>query len=173
MSLPAKVGRPSQWTERKLDAAFLLACLGATEQQMGNIMEVPVSTIRWWKRERPEFKKAIDDGTLGLLSKVSQAFIKRCLGYTYEEEIVTYDRSAKMYVRTTKQTHVPPDPWSCARLLEIKGRNYSWSVTQNININQTNTNINIDFASLTTEQLAVLEQVSLKQLPYNAGNDNP
>jgi hypothetical protein len=163
---------PQLWTDRKIEAAFLLACLGATEEQMAVAMEVSTPTIKYWKKRHPEFKKAVDDGTLGVISKVNQAFIQRCTGYDYDEEICTYDRSAHTWIKTTKKTHVSPDPWACARLLELKARNYNWSVTQNVNLTQTNTNININLSELTTEQLAVLENISLKQLPYNAGNND-
>lgn len=161
------------WTDRKIEAAFLLACLGATEEQMAVAMEVSTPTIKYWKKRHPEFKKAVDDGTLGVISKVNQAFIQRCTGYTFDEEIVTYDRSAHDWIKTTKKTHVPPDPWACARLLELKARNYNWSVTQNVQINNVHTNIDINYNDLTTEQLKVLKEISQqKQLPENAGYDN-
>jgi hypothetical protein len=160
------------WTDKKIEAAFLLSVLGATENDMATAFEVPVSTIKWWKRARPEFKKAVDDGTLGLISGVANSLARRALGYTYDEEVVTWDRSSHCWQKTTRKVEVPPDAWAAARILELKARNFNWSVTQQINLTQTNTNININLSELSTEQLAVLEHISLKQLPDNAGASN-
>jgi hypothetical protein len=164
--------RATPWTNSLIHAGYLLACLGATEPQMAEIIGVPLSTIKYWKRSRPEFDQAVKDGTVGLASKVSQAFIQRCLGYEYQEEIATYDRQTKTYIKDFKTVHVPPDPWSCARLLELKARDFNWSVTQQVQINNINTNIDINYNELTTEQLLVLKEISQKGLPQNAGDSN-
>ena len=166
-----EISSRTPWTKSLIQAGYLLACLGATENQMAEIIRVPVSTIKFWKRYRPEFAQAIKDGTTGLLTKVTDAFIQRCLGYDYEEEVVTFDRSTHSWAKTMRQVHVPPDTWACNRLIEIKGRDYNWSVTQNVQINHVNTNINIELAELTTEQLKVLKEISLKQLPQDAGDN--
>jgi hypothetical protein len=150
----------------------MLAVLGATEVDMAQAFGVSVPTIKYWKNRHPEFKKAIDDGTFGLISGLAQSLAKRGLGYEYDEEVCTFDRSSHTWVKTTKRTHVPPDSWAAARILELKARNYNWSVTQQINLNQVNTNININLSELSTEQLAVLEHISLKQLPQDAGNND-
>jgi hypothetical protein len=160
------------WTDKKIEAAFLLSVLGATENDMATAFEVPVSTIKWWKRARPEFKKAVDDGTLGLISGVANSLARRALGYTYDEEVVTWDRSSKCWQRTTRKVEVPPDAWAAARILELKARNFNWSVTQQIQISNINTNIDINYNELTTEQLLVLKEISQKGLPQNAGADN-
>lgn len=169
-TVPAK--RSSLWTNRILDAAYMLALLGATENQMAEIIGVSTPTIKDWKRRHPEFDKAIKDGTIGALAGAVDAFMQRVKGITYDEEIATYDRSSHQWVKTTKKTFIPPDPWACARFLELKGRNFNWSVTQNVNLTQTNTNININLSELSTEQLAVLEHISLKQLPQDAGSND-
>ncbi len=170
---PVRGARPTSWTNRIIDAAYMLAVLGATEIDMATAFNVSVPTIKYWKQRHPQFKKAIDDGTLGLISGVSQSLAKRALGYEFEEEVCTYDRHEHKWIKTTKTTHVPPDSWAAARILELKARNYNWSVTQQINLNQVNTNININLAELTTEQLKTLETISLKQLPFDAGASNP
>jgi hypothetical protein len=150
----------------------MLAVLGATELDMAAAFEVPQATIKWWKRNRPEFKKACDDGTLGLISGAAQGLARRALGYEYDEEVCTYDRNTKTYIKTTKKMYMHPDPWAAARLLELKARNYNWSVTQQIQINNINTNIDINYNELTTEQLLVLKEISQKGLPQNAGINN-
>jgi hypothetical protein len=173
MPKKAPIGRLTGWTNRIIDAAYMLAVLGATEVDMATAFNVSVPTIKYWKNRHPEFKKAIDDGTYGLVSGLAQSLAKRGLGYEYDEEIATFDRSSHSWVKTTKRTHVPPDSWAAARILELKARNYNWSVTQQININTVNTNIDINYNELTTEQLLVLKEISQqKQLPQNAGDEN-
>jgi hypothetical protein len=167
-----RVPRLTKWTDKKIEAAYMLAVLGATELDMAAAFEVPRTTIQWWKKNRPEFKKACDDGTLGLISGAAQGLARRALGYEYDEEIATYDRQTKTYIKTTKRMIMHPDPWAAARLLELKARNYNWSVTQQIQINNVNTNIDINYNELTTEQLLVLKEISQKQLPLNAGDSN-
>jgi hypothetical protein len=161
--------RLTGWTNRIIDAAYMLAVLGATEVDMATAFNVSVPTIKYWKNRHPEFKKAIDDGTYGLVSGLAQSLAKRGLGYEYDEDVCTFDRGSHSWVHTTKKTHVPPDSWAAARILELKARNYNWSVTQQIQINNVNTNINIELAELTTEQLKVLKEISQKQLPQDAG----
>jgi hypothetical protein len=173
--MPRKTERQCRltcWTNRIIDAAYMLAVLGATEVDMATAFNVSVPTIKYWKNRHPEFKKAIDDGTYGLVSGLAQSLARRGLGYDYDEEVVTFDRSSHTWVKTVKKTHVPPDSWAAARILELKARNFNWSVTQQINLNQTNTNININLSELSKEQLEVLENISLKQLPPNAGNND-
>ena len=165
--------RLSHWSEKLLEKVYMLALLGATENDMAIAFDVSVPTIKKWKQNHSQFKKAIDDGTLGLLSEAAKALARKALGFEFDEEIATYDRGTKQWVKTTKKTYIPPDSWAAARLLEIKGRNYNWSVTQNIQLNQVNTNININYNELTTEQLKVLKEISQqKQLPEDIGYSN-
>jgi hypothetical protein len=167
-----RASRMGYWSSKLLDKVYMLSLLGATENDLAIGLDVSLPTIKKWKQNHKEFKRAIDDGTLGLLSETAKALARRALGFEYDEEVVTFDRSSHSWVHTTKKTFIPPDPWSAARLLELKGRNFGWSVTQNIQLNQTNTNININLSELSTEQLAVLEHISLKQLPQDARNIN-
>ena len=168
---PERIKRPTFWTTRIIDAAYQLALLGATEVQMGQILGVSTPTIKSWKQKHPEFDQAIKDGTIGAVTKVADAFLKVALGYEREIETTTYDRSEHRWITTKQMHYYPPDPWACARFLELKARNYDWSVTQNIQINQTNTNINIELSELSTDQLRVLKEISQKQLPQDAGSD--
>lgn len=161
------VPRPTHWTDKKIHSAYLLALLGASEQQMADVMEVPLSTIHYWKKNHIAFSQALNDGRLGATTKVVEAFYKICVGYDYEEEEIRTVKGEPVVMKVTR--HRPADPWACARFLELKARSYNWSVTQNVQINNVNTNINIDYANLSTQQLQVLKEISQKQLPLDAG----
>ena len=164
------VQRLSHWTDEKIQIAFLLSLAGFTEVQMAEIMEVPYVTFKLWKKNHPQFLQALHDGKLGANTKVVEAALQVCLGYEYDKEIATYDRSTKDYVRTTIKEKVPPNPWAIFKWMNMRMREQGWSETQRLVVDH-NTNINIDIQGLSTEFLKMIETEAQKQLPQNAGDN--
>ena len=160
---------PAKWNERKIETAYLLALLGATNQQMADAMEVSLSTLQWWMRERPEFGQAVSEGKLGADTKVVKALYSCATGYDYEEEVATYDRPTKSYIKTTVKRHRPADTWAALKILATRHRE-QWSETHKVEFTQTN-NVNFNINILSTEELTFLEEIAKKQLP-SAGDIN-
>jgi hypothetical protein len=158
-----------KWDESKIRVAFLLALMGATDMQMAEIMQVSINTINWWKRERPEFRQALSEGKIGADTKVLESFYQSAVGYDYEEEIATYDRSAHQWVKSTVKRHRPSDAWAAARWLSIRQRAL-WSETQKVEVTHNNT-LNININNYTEAELKFLEILANKELPPNEGGD--
>lgn len=149
--------RPVHWTESKIHVIYSLALLGATEAQMADILEVDLETIKYWKRTKPEFLQALNQGKLGADAKVVEAFYRCAIGFDYEEEESRVIRGELKTVKVNRKR--PPDAWAAAKWLSLRQRQM-WSETQRIEINQTNTNINVDWSDLTFEQLKLLKEIS-------------
>jgi hypothetical protein len=173
-----------KWTDRYIEMAYLLTSAGFSEQKQAEIMDVHYSTYCQWKKTHKEFKKAIDDGNLGILTGVTQSILKLALGFPYEEEVATYDRSVHKWEKTTIKKQRLPDPWTAMRLMSLKARDQGWSETQRISIEST-ANININIDTISTDILALLEKEAKKlrnvtdiepepliSLPGDAGDDN-
>jgi hypothetical protein len=169
--MQARSHRLTQWTDRKIDSVHKMALLGMSEEAMADVLEVPRVTFNYWKKTRPEFKKALDDAKLGASTMVVEAFLACCLGYDYQEEVAVYDRSEHAWKKTLITRHRPADPWSQAKYLSLKNRNEGWSETQRIQIDH-NTNINVQFSTISTALLTAIELEAQKILPQNAGDNS-
>jgi hypothetical protein len=151
----------THWTSGKIEAAFLLALMGATEEQMAKVMEVSHPTIVHWKKNRPEFRQALLDGKLGADTEVLKAAYKCATGYFYEEEVAVFDRKDKVWVKTTVKRYRPPDPWSAFKWLSVRQRDL-WSETNKVEVTHTQ-NMNISMKMYTTEDLLKLEEIIKRQ----------
>lgn len=162
--------KPVKWNSDLIHTAYLLALLGATDQQIADVMDVDPDTITRWKKNKPEFLEALNRGKLGADTKVVQAFYKCATGYYYEEDDVRVVRGEVIVSRIKKWKAA--DPWTCSKWLALRQRG-NWSETTKIEINNTNLNINkLDLTGVTFEQLKMLRDIGLKQLTQNAGDNN-
>ena len=168
-----------KWTERYIEMAYLLTSAGFSEQKQAEIMNVSLATYNNWKKTHLEFKKAIDAGNLGVITGATQSALKLALGFEYEEEVATYDRSAHCWEKTTIKKQRLPDPWSVFKLLALKGRDQGWSESQRISI-EGNININTNIDAISTDILAILEKkarelrdvTDIEPIPYNSLPEN-
>lgn len=159
-NLPKQV----HWTDRKIQIVYLLALAGFNESKMAEIMEISQSTFDHWKKTKPEFYQALQNAKYGVNTKVAESFLSMCLGYEYEEEIATFDRKTKEYIKTTIKRFRPPDPWAASKWLAMKMRDQGWSETARVEITQTN-NVNFNMNILSTDELKFLEEIAKKSLP--------
>jgi len=143
--------------------AYKLSLLfGANNRKLAEFFEVPIQTIEYWMRDRPEFCDAVHRGRDIADSEVAVALYKSAVGYDYEEEVVHTYRGRPVVTRVKR--HRPINPWSAVKILSLRHRD-AWSIsnppaTQNvINFNKVNV-----LSGLTTEQLKLLADIGLKQL---------
>ena len=171
-----------KWTDRYIEMAFIFSASGISEAKQAELMGVSLSTYNQWKKTHKEFARRLNDGKLGVNSKVVESAINLCTGFEYEEEVATYDRSAHKWEKTTIKKMRLPDPWSVFRWLSLKMRDEGFSETQRVQIDY-NANISISTSELSTEFLAALEKEARKlknvtdieeipQTAIDAGDDN-
>lgn len=80
-------GAPTKYQEDYARMAQV-ACEEApfTDLKLSKLFNVAKSTINEWKKEYPDFKKALKDGKDTFdTTKVEKAFFKRCTGYKFTE----------------------------------------------------------------------------------------
>lgn len=150
--------------------AFELALLGATEQEIADFMEVDVSCIEAWKRERPEFLKSLREGKLEADAKVAHSLYKCAIGYDYTDEYAVLDRAGVPHKLTLKK-HCKADPTAAVKWLSLRRRN-EWADKQQIDVTHTSISLTkIDLSVLDTAELAVIRKVQLTQLSKDAGTN--
>ena len=108
----AKRGRPSSYNKTfhpKL--AEILASTGRIDEAVAKEIGISHATLIKWKKEHPEFLKALKIGKKRTDEKVITALYERAIGYSHpSEKIVSYKGNIKR-VPITK--HYPPDVAAC------------------------------------------------------------
>jgi hypothetical protein len=157
------------WDEKRIPFIMKLAALGLSDISIAEGLEIDVETFRYWKKNHLGVREAVYEGRTNVALRIAEAAIKKSIGYEYEEEVATYDRSKHQWVKTTVKKYMPPDAWAAYRYLELHYPE-QWSVTKRVQISQTNLNITVNtdlFVGASTEDLLVLEKYGLKMLNAN------
>lgn len=155
----------THWNATRPEQARRMALLGATNQQIADMMMVDVKTIEYWVRTKPEFAASMRMGKMEADAHVAEALYKAAIGYDYEEDVVSTYKGVQSVVRVTK--HMPGNPWAMWKWLTARQRGL-WTDVQHVENTQTNINITkFDFKGLSTEELRVMEKLGLKQLAEN------
>lgn len=158
----------SKWKDVYLLQATQLTKLGLTDTQICKVWDISVETLNVWKNKHEGLYDALQKGKMQANGEVAEALFKAAIGYEYEEDAITSYQGEVTVTRVKK--YKGPNPWACARILEIKDRP-NWSVIQKSESIHTNINIaKFDVSSLTPEQLELLESIQKKQLTENVGN---
>lgn len=161
-NLPAK--RARQWNEGRLEEAYQLALLGATDAQMARIMGVDSKTFEYWKRTKQEFRTVLEEGKSPADAKVATALFRLACGYEMEEEhLVTNKFTGETKIMTVKR-RFKPDGWAAAKWLALRQREL-WAEIQRVESTNTNlTKIDINMSALSTDELTLIKKIGLKQL---------
>jgi hypothetical protein len=187
-----KLGRPKIYDPARFPYIAYMLCRerGFTDAELGEVFGVDTETVRNWKRNDENFRKAIADGKDEWDSvHVENALLKRALGYSYQEKTVKKTRlravlpdGAKVYLPgeeitiTTKQ--LAPD--SKALTFWLTNRQPErWKMinhTKNENTNDgTNmdVSVNADLENLSLEQLNALKEIALMTTDDSKGTPKP
>ena len=158
---------PSKWNENRAHQAYLLALLGATDKVMAEIMGINENTFDLWKRSHPEFMEAVKEGKYKADMRVVEGFYLNCQDRWIEEEESHIWKG--QVIKTKVKKFIQGDKWAQQKWLSLRQRG-EWSETQRVEITNTNINITkIDLTGFTTEQLKIMEEIGLKQLPKHDG----
>lgn len=114
---PPKKGRPTKYSQAHIIAVEMMARIGMTDLQMSGRFGVAESTFHKWKKDHPDFAKAIKKGKVEPDDKVEAQLFRRALGYEYIEEtetVVGREKNGALILGVTKRLHkhMPGDPLS-------------------------------------------------------------
>jgi len=169
--------KPVKWNKDRTQQAFDYAFLGATDNQIAELMDVSSQTIEYWKRTKPEFRRMLDKGRRQANARVARSLYELAVGYSHPDTVILsnrikkYDENGRVVEEHTEPLLVPiikyykPDAWAAFKILTIKER-ILWAdiqkteLTSNINLNIKK----IDFTAFSDKELRSLRDMGMKQL---------
>lgn len=162
---------PGKWNKDRCRQAYMIAFLfGATDEQIAMTMDVHVHTINYWKRTKPEFLAALQEGKLEPDQQVEKCMFQRACGYSHPDIDIKVVNGE--IVKTPFIRHYPPDVtagifWLKNRLRE-RWADVNKPTLADVNITQ------INLTGFTREEKLALEKMGMKQLMQNTPvrNDN-
>lgn len=181
-----KAGRIGLWKDVMLEQAYKLTSqLGATDDDLAEFFGVSVHTITFWKRNKPEFMKCLEEGKAMADQRVVKSLYQRCIGYEHEDVhilsnrvkvfeenedgkcVLVKEHTEALLVPIVK--HYPPDSYAALKWLAIRDR-ANWTEVKEAKITST-INVmlqNMDLEDVTTEELELMKRLSLGQ--FNTQN---
>lgn len=164
------VALPGQWHQGRIDQAYKLALLGASNEQMAEVMQISLGTLEYWMRTKVEFQTKVNAGKTIADSNVAEALYKRAVGYDYTEEQAFNNKG--VIIKTTVRRHAIPDTWAGFKWL-ISRQREKWTDVSKVESTQTNINITkIDFSGLSMEELKIAKRLGLQQITSHVGDNN-
>ena len=169
---------PPKWNEDRYRQAFELALLGLTEDQMAPVMNISLGTIEYWKRKKPSFLNALNEGKSLADAKVAHSLFQRAVGYSHPDvhilsnRVKIFDEYGKVIEERTEPLivdiikHYPPDSYACQKWLALRQR-AKWADTQKLEISgEINHNhvLHVELDDISTEELELMEKIGLRQL---------
>lgn len=106
---------------------------GATDKEIADALNISLSTLYKYKKEKAEFSKAFARGREKIVIEIKAALLKKALGYEYTEEksVAKYDKDGESVVMVeTYKKHQPASETAAAMLL----RNYDPEYRDNDNV---------------------------------------
>lgn len=86
-----KTGRPTEYSNRFAKIAADVFELGGTNKQVCDLLKISEACFYKWMKDHPDFKKAVTDAKdVVNLDQVKKSNLKRCVGYSYDEQISTH-----------------------------------------------------------------------------------
>lgn len=116
--------------------ARALAFDGLKEDEIYVQMDISEKTFYNWKRDYPEFKRALEEGKAPVDHDVEQALLKRALGYDYDEISIETDARGNIKRVNTTKKQVPPD-FQSMRFWLMNRKRDKWT-EKPIQVNQNN-----------------------------------
>lgn len=78
-------GRPTKYKEDYNELVYKLCLLGATDEEMANILNIATSTLYEWKKEYPKFSESITKGKIIADAEIAESLFNRAKGYEFKE----------------------------------------------------------------------------------------
>lgn len=112
------MARPEKWKDEYLKIAEGACKLGATDQELADMLGVCVRTISYWRNSKPEFAEALKSGKAESDERVERSLYARANGYEHDE--VDIRVVAGEVVQTPIRRYYPPD--TAAAIFWLKNR---------------------------------------------------
>lgn len=166
--MESRAGEPKvKFQDKFIRDVYLLAMLGARNDDVAKFFEVAPSTVNYWMKNNKTFREASKAGKMEYDMKVVQQLGRRALGYDYTEKEVTKGKDKfGSPITTTKTTykHMPPDVTALRYWLNNRQREIWSDVNKHEIVGRLDVNKRIDIALLSQEQKHVLKQIIIKQM---------
>jgi transcriptional regulator with XRE-family HTH domain len=149
-------GRPTDYKPEYNKQAYRLCLLGATNADLAEALEVSISTIEDWLRDKPSFSRSVKRGKKHADARVAKSLYHRAIGYSHQEDKIFNNNGQAMIVPTIK--HYAPDP--TAGIFWLKNRDpKNWREKQDVDLR---TPDGIQLAAIDATRLAGLtdEQIA-------------
>ncbi len=114
-----KGGRPTRYKAEYAELAYKLCLLGATDNDMAEIIGVQEKTINNWKKTHKKFLQSLKRGKAEADADVAKSLYKRAIGYKCKD---TKFASHEGHITDEREydKHYPPDP--TAAIFWLKNR---------------------------------------------------
>lgn len=134
----SSAGRPTLYREELVEAAYKLALLGMTNEEMASYFEVATSTFSLWMATHSSFSDAVKNGKAIADASVAESLYKSAMGLhvSTEDKLISDGEGGQEVVTLTKQV----DPAVSAQIFWLKNRQPKlWKdrveVKEDINLN--------------------------------------
>ncbi len=125
------IGRPTKYDPSCCDQVRKFCLLGATDEQLAELLEISVATLYNWKIEHPDFLEAIRAGKEIADSQIAEALFHRARGYSHKAVKIFMPAGASEPVFAEYLEHYPPDATSMIFWLSNRQRD-KWRQKQEI-----------------------------------------
>lgn len=104
-------GRPSKYRSKFARQMGVAAQLGATNEQIAQMLGVSVDSVERWKEKHPDFGGSVKLGKDEADDRVERSLYQRATGYSHPDVHISNYQGDITMTPITKQ--FPPDPTSC------------------------------------------------------------
>jgi DNA-binding XRE family transcriptional regulator len=117
---PAKMGRPTSFSESLAGRILELAKSGATDNEIAAKVGISPTTLNNWKGKRPDFKQALKDAKSVADDLVEASLFRNACGYTHPAMKFFFDAKSGKVISQAYVEHHKPD--TTAQIFWLKNR---------------------------------------------------
>ena len=166
-----KPGRKSSYREWMLeDVDELVGKCGARNKDLAEYFGVDETTIDYWIKTIPEFKRTIKKARMKAVLRVSQSLFNRAIGYEHPDTYITQYQGD--IITKEFQKKYPPDTAAAIKFLSIMMRDV-WADVRKLEF-EGNLNVEhskkLNMENLSDEEREALFLLNLKQLTEAQNN---
>ena len=114
------MSRPEKWSDDFLRVAEHACRLGATDQEIADMLGVCVRTIYNWRAEKPEFAQALKVGKDIADERVERSLYQKAIGYEQDEVKIFMPGGSEEPVYAPYRARIAPD--TTAAIFWLKNR---------------------------------------------------
>jgi hypothetical protein len=101
-------GRPTEYKPAYCDLVYKFRLLGLGEEKIADLLEISLSTFRFWREKYVDFLSAWRAGGEEADAKLVQSMYHRAMGYSHPAEKIQFDKDGNE-LRAEYTEYYPPD----------------------------------------------------------------